>query len=85
MKQINAMLVLTVVLLSGCTDAKMGKFTSLGGSAEVKCYSGDLLIYEGISTGKIANSEQSDGFYFIDKASGEMIEVSGNCVINYGS
>ncbi len=72
-----------VVLLSACTDAKVGKFKSLGASGHVKCYSGDTVIYDGYSTGKISSSQESDGYYFIDKATNAMVEVSGNCVINY--
>jgi hypothetical protein len=71
------------MLLTACTDAKFGKIKALGASAHVKCYSGDTVIYDGYSTGKISNSQQSDGFYFIDKATNGMVEVSGNCVISY--
>lgn len=72
-----------VATLAGCTDAKMGKIQALGGTAHVMCWSGDTLIYDGHSTGKVSNSEQSDGYYFIDKADGKLKEVSGNCVIIY--
>lgn len=72
-----------IVLLTACTDAKIGKFKALGAAGHVKCYSGDTLIYEGDSTGKISNSHESDGYYFIDKVTKSMVEVSGNCVIHY--
>jgi hypothetical protein len=39
------------------------------------------MIYEGRSTGKIKSEAQSDGYYFIEKGSGKLMEVSGNCVI----
>jgi hypothetical protein len=61
----------------------MGKMSAYGGSANVKCYSADKLIYEGDSTGKVASSSQSDGYYFVDKADHKLKEVSGNCVIVY--
>ena len=70
-------------LVTGCTDAKMARLTALGGNGHVKCYSGDLLIYEGDSTGKISSSEMSDGYYFVDAADNKLREVSGNCVITY--
>lgn len=78
-------LILSAVLLTGCTDGYTGKLKAFGGSALVRCYSAEFLIYEGHSTGKITSSSQSDGYYFIDKADGKLKEVSGNCVITYES
>ena len=54
--------ILAAALLSGCTDAIFSRFTTLGKSAEVKSYNGSKLIFHGISTGQIANEENSDGF-----------------------
>ena len=72
-----------VLLISGCTDAKRAKLSAYGGSAEIKCYSGTLLIYEGKSTGKVNSSTESDGYYFVDQKDDKLKEVSGNCVITY--
>jgi len=71
------------LVLVGCTDATIGKLSSYGGSAFVECYSGERLIYKGESTGKVSNSESSDGYYFVDKETGKLKEVSGNCIITY--
>lgn len=73
-----------VVAVTGCTDAGMGKFASLGSSASITCYSGGKLIYEGRSTGKVKSEENSDGYYFVDQSDGKLKEVSGNCIITYG-
>jgi hypothetical protein len=78
-------LIIITLFLTACTDAQFGKISALGGSAKVVCYSGDLLIYEGESTGKVSNSSQSDGYYFIDKKDNKLKEVSGNCIITYNS
>ncbi len=75
--------VIFVFFLAGCTDGQLGKLSALGGSANVKCYSASLLIYEGSSTGKVSSSESSDGYYFVDKSDNKLKEVSGNCVITY--
>ena len=83
MKMITLMLVLALTMLTGCTDAFMGKFASLGNSATIECYSGGVLIYKGASTGKVSSEESSDGYYFVDKAVGRLKEVSGDCVIDY--
>ena len=71
------------MLFIGCTDARMAKFQSYGGEAKIDCYSGDRLIYSGISTGKVNSSESSDGYYFVDKNDSKLKEVSGNCILTY--
>lgn len=76
-------LIICSLLLAACTDANIGKFKALGTSGHVRCYSGNTIIYDGDSTGKIMNSKQSDGYFFIDRVTNKMVEVSGNCVINY--
>lgn len=72
---------LSIAVLSGCTDAKMGKFTALGNSGEVTCYSGGQVIYQGTSTGKIEPEVQSDGWVFVDAQTKKLIRVSGDCVV----
>ena len=73
---------LTFIPIFGC-DATIGKFTSLGKSAHIKCYSGGKVIFEGTSSGKVLSEKDSDGYFFKDKATGSMLEVSGDCVIRY--
>lgn len=75
--------IIALCALNGCTDAEWSKLKSYGGRAEIECYSGTKLIYQGTSTGKINSSEQSDGYYFRDDKTGKLMEVSGNCVIRY--
>lgn len=78
------MLIVAVSLLVfNCTDAKRSKLFAFGDSAHVKCYSGGQVIYDGYSTGKILSEESSDGYYFRDKETDLLMEVSGNCVITY--
>lgn len=77
-------LILFIGCLMSCTDATYSKFTALGDPAYIKCYSGELLIYEGQSTGAVENETNSDGYYFRDKADNKLKMVSGNCVITYG-
>ena len=82
-KAFMLVLLFAMISFSGCTDGQLGKLSAYNGSAEVKCYSGDTLIYEGASTGKISNSESSDGYYFVDKKDNLLKEISGNCIITY--
>jgi len=74
-----------LLCVSGCTDGFKGKISAYGGSASIKCYSAEKLIYEGESTGKVASEANSDGYFFVDKADGKLKEVSGNCVIQYNN
>ena len=77
------MVIVLAGLIVGCTDGQMGKLKSYGGSAKIDCYSGTKLIYSGQSTGKVSSEKNSDGYNFIDKETGRLREVSGNCVIDY--
>ena len=74
-------LLAVLVVLVSCTDAGMAKVTSLGNKAHVTCWSGSVKIYEGRSTGKVANEDNSDGYFFVDSIG--PVGVSGNCVIRY--
>lgn len=79
----KAPLFLLVALVAGC-DAWAGKVGSLGSEAHIECWSGDTIIYSGRSTGKVMNSESSDGYYFLDAKTRVLTEVSGNCIVTYG-
>jgi hypothetical protein len=83
MKLMSLFIISLALLFTGCTDADIGKLSAFNGSASVKCYSGNILIYEGESTGKVSNPEGSDGYYFVDKKDNLLKEVSGNCIITY--
>lgn len=79
----NLVLFALVFSVFGCTDAAFDKVTNFGGSAEVKCFSGGVLIYDGKSTGKVISEQNSDGYAFRDSADGRLKEVSGDCIIKY--
>ena len=65
----------------GCSDAERAKFSGFASPHSIECYSGGTLIYRGVSTGKVLSEKSSDGYYFKEKATGRLMEVSGNCVI----
>lgn len=74
-----------LIALSGCTDAAWdAKIGKLGDPARVTCYSAEKVIYDGKSTGAVRNPEGSDGYQFRESGSNRFVEVSGNCVIDYG-
>ena len=72
---------LLVLGLYGCTDASCANVTTLGAPGTVKCFSGGQVIYEGQSTGKISTTTNSDGWEFVDNATGKFVRVSGDCVV----
>lgn len=73
-------LILALLALLGC-DARVSQINSIGLRNYIKCYSGNLLIYEGMSTGKIISDMDSNGRFFKEEGTDKLIEVSGNCVI----
>lgn len=75
------LLVLAALMLAGCTDAQMSGITSLGSPADITCYSGNIVIYHGRSTGKVATVQNSDGWEFRDAATQRFVRVSGPCVV----
>ena len=82
MKQL--FIVCALIALAGCTDVERAAFNALGDPASVICYSGVEIIYEGRSTGIVTSPDGSDGYQFMDAATKQLTEVSGNCVIRYG-
>lgn len=72
---------LVTLAIAGCTDAQMAQIQTLGDAAEIKCYSGGNVIYEGKSTGKVSSEEKSDGWYFKDASNGKLIRTNADCII----
>lgn len=72
---------LLAVLSIGCTDAERGGWGSLGAKHRVELYSGGEKVREWITTGQPQNEEHSDGYYFVDIESGELVRVTGDLVV----
>jgi hypothetical protein len=81
MKKVGFMIVLMMLAMSACTDAKMKQFTTIGSKAHVKCYSCGVVILDTYSTGKVGTEEQSDGWYFEDQNTGKLIRTNADCVV----
>lgn len=78
---LGAMLASLIIPATGCKDSVMAQFRSLGSEHQVSLYSGGKLVGEWHSTGNVSNQEHSDGYYFEEKATHKLIEVSGTVVI----
>jgi len=79
------LLLTSLLALTACTDTTWARFGALGDPAAIKCWSGVDVIYEGSSTGKVESPQGSDGYRFKDAKTGWLTEVSGNCIIRYGT
>ena len=76
---------IVVLFTQGRAEAGEAEYRSWGEAASIKCWSGDTLIYEGASAGKVFSEMYSDGYYFVDKATKKPMEVIGNCVFRFVS
>ena len=63
MLKLTLLLSSAFLILNGCTDAEITKFTTLGQRAEIVCRSGGTISFHGVSTGKVLNERNSDGYY----------------------
>lgn len=84
MKLKHILSVSLLLLITGC-DGVVGKIKSLGSSATITCYSGEKQIFKGQSTGKVSSEAESDGYYFVRRSDNRLVEVSGNCIIEYNN
>ncbi len=70
------------LVMGSCTDAQKSKFGGLGDEFKIEMLNCDgTVAREWISTGKVQSEATSDGYYFMDKATGKLIEVTGTLVI----
>ena len=76
-------LCIAALIFAGCTDGVIGKLKSYGRGAKVKCWSGGGIIFDGESTGKVLSEANSDGYYFVEKSSGQTVEIAADCIIKY--
>lgn len=75
------LIIMSVLFLTSCTDAELSKGGGLNNKHRVELYSGGVKIREWVSTGKVLNSETSDGYYFRDDSTKVNIEISGDIII----
>lgn len=76
------MVAITLLALTSCTDAGRAKFGAFGDKFKVEIVNCDgTVTHSWVSTGKVSNSSNSDGYYFNDEKTGTLIEVSGSVII----
>jgi hypothetical protein len=70
--------------LSACTDAERAQIGAFGNKFEVTLYSASgSVIKQWESNGKVATEDHSDGWYFMDAATGKLVRVSGSVVVEH--
>jgi hypothetical protein len=68
------------IFIYSCTDATRSKIGGIGQEFTVKVLGPDTIItYH--SSGKVVNESNTDGYYFNEKETGKLIEISGTIII----
>lgn len=83
--RLSTMAALFIAIVMGstsCTDAEKAKWGGLGDEFKVEMINCDGTVARTwISSGKVLSESSSDGYYFKDKETGKLIEVTGRLVI----
>ena len=65
-----------------CSDAQKARREGRGSEFRIEMLNCDGAVARSwISTGKVRSEQNSDGYYFMDKATGLLVEVTGNIII----
>ena len=65
-----------------CSDAHKAKRLGRGSEFRIEMLDCDGAVARSwISTGKVRSEQNSDGYYFMDKATGLLVEVTGSIII----
>ena len=84
--KVSTMVVLFIAIVidgsTSCTDAKLAKVGGLGDEFTIEMINCDGSVARTwISTGKVSSEANSDGYYFMEKGTDKLIEVTGRVVI----
>ena len=72
---------IVVPFVFSCSGADSAKFFSNASKHKIQLYSGGVMVREWVSTGRVQNEKNSDGYYFKDLTTGKLVCVSGDVVI----
>ena len=78
------LLILSFILLFtfSCSDAKKARIKGRGSEFTIEMLNCDGTVARSwISTGKVQSGLSNEGYYFIDKATGLLVEVTGSIII----
>lgn len=81
MKKILLIALLILAFVS-CTDVKQAKLGSYNDNFKIELVNCDGTVTRSwISTEKVSNEESSDGYYFLDSETKQLIQVSGSIIL----
>ena len=80
-KSLIGLFLLTAILCAGCKDATQAQFAGLSKPHIIKQFSGGKQVGQWESTGSISNETQSDGWYFEDAETKNLVELTGTVQI----
>ena len=73
---------LTILFCFSCSDARKAKKFGRGSEFRIEMLNCDGTVARSwISTGKARSEQNSDGYYFMNKGTGLLVEVTGSIVI----
>lgn len=73
---------IVAVIMSACKDSTMAQYKALSKPHIITLYAADgNVIKSWESTGSVSNEAQSDGWFFEDKTTGKLVEVTGTIII----
>ena len=79
MKKITVILVM-MLGAAGCTDAERASIGAYGEKSDIACYSGGQVIFEDVSTGKVAQLD-GDGITYKSAKTGKYVRAFADCIV----
>lgn len=74
-------LLASLFIFTGCMRAEMARTFAIGSDHKISVYSGDTLVKEFHSVGKVLTEKDSDGWYFLNKEINKLTRVSGTVIV----
>ena len=71
---------LLALLVTACTDAERASIGAYGEKSDIACYSGGQVIFEDVSTGKVAQLD-GDGITYKSAKTGKYVRAFADCIV----
>lgn len=81
-KTLFFIMTLFAITIYSCSDAQNAKTLGLGKDYKIQLINCDgTITHTWISSGKVLSEQGSDGYFFSEKQTGKLIEVTGTIII----
>jgi len=72
------------LLFTSCTDGTRAKISGYGDNFKVELVNCDgTITHSWISSGKVSSEANSDGYFFMEKDTNLLVEVTGTLIITH--